>query len=873
MLNESTARLVEAAAVLGPTELVHIKGADEPVRARRLLAMAAEPGLIGGPDTAFVGRQREMKTVTDLLTRSISGRGCVVSVAGPAGIGKSRLISEMTAIANDSGVQVFLTFCESHAEDIPFHVLTRLLRMVSGIGDLGDEAARVRVRTRVRDADPQDLLLLDDVLGIADPRMPPPPIDPDARRRRLTALINALALTHTEPALYIIEDIHWIDEVSESMLADFLAVIPQTHSMAITTYRPEYRGALAQIPGTHSVALAPLSDSDTTVLLRELLGLDPSVDGVTALISERAAGNPFFAEEMVRELADRGVLHGDRGRFACRMDIAQVSVPATLYATIAARIDRLDPTAKRTLNAAAVIGSRFSPDLLPSLGIEPVLDELIKVELIDQVKSTPRAEYAFRHPLIRDVAYESQLKSDRAALHRRVAAAIEARDPGSADENGALIADHLEAAGDLRAAYGWHLRAGKWSTNRDIAAAYLSWERACRAADALPADDLDRAAMRIAPRVLLCDSAWRVHASISARFEELGQLCTLAGDKASLAIGMAGLVREHMMHARVREASRLASELMVLVESIGDSTLTVGAATAAIYTKLKTGEMADVLRWSQTVIDLAQGEHIKDNLSMGSPLAGALAYRGFARCSLGRQGWQKDFSDAVAIAREVSPMAYAAIVNAKYGPAIPCGVLLPHDVTLREIDEALQIAERSAQDVAVGSARMALGVALLHRGSADRERGLELLEQVRDMCLHDRFFLSEAPWVEVYIAREKARHGDRDAVAIMRKAVDELFDRGQIAYCVPTTGVLVETLLAGGAAGDMAEAEAATQRLAAASADHGWLLRDIMLLRLRALLAQARGEFVDYRDLVERYRAMAASLGYEGHIAWARAMK
>jgi hypothetical protein len=285
----------------------------------------------------------------------------------------------------------------------------------------------------------------------------------------------------------------------------------------------------ADATGTHSVALAPLSDSDTTVLLRELLGLDPSVDGVTALISERAAGNPFFAEETVRELADRGVLHDDRGRFACRMDIAQVSVPATLYATIAARIDRLDPTAKRTLNAAAVIGSRFSPDLLPSLGIEPVLDELIKVEVIDQVKSTPRAEYAFRHPLIRDVAYESQLKSDRAVLHRRLAAAIEARDPGSADENGRLIADHLEAAGDLRAAYGWHLRAGKWSTNRDIAAAYLSWERACRAADALPADDLDRAAIRIAPRVLLCDSAWRVHASISARFEELGQLCTRRG--------------------------------------------------------------------------------------------------------------------------------------------------------------------------------------------------------------------------------------------------------------------------------------------------------------------------------------------------------
>jgi hypothetical protein len=107
----------------------------------------------------------------------------------------------------------------------------------------------------------------------------------------------------------------------------------------------------------------------------------------------------------------------------------------------------------------------------------------------------------------------------------------------------------------------------------------------------------------------------------------------------------------------------------------------------------------------------------------------------------------------------------------------------------------------------------------------------------------------------------------------MRKAVDELFDRGQLAYGLPTTGVLVETLLGRGAPGEVAEAEGAMQRLAAAPADKGWVLRDIMLLRLRALLAQAHGEEVAYRDLVDRYRAMAASLGFEGHMAWADAMR
>ena len=105
------------------------------------------------------------------------------------------------------------------------------------------------MRDQFRDADPEDLVLLDDLLGIRDPAVALPDVAPDARRRRLTALINSASLARTEPAVYVIEDAHWIDEVSESMLADFLAVIPQTPSLALITYRPEYRGALSRVSG------------------------------------------------------------------------------------------------------------------------------------------------------------------------------------------------------------------------------------------------------------------------------------------------------------------------------------------------------------------------------------------------------------------------------------------------------------------------------------------------------------------------------------------------------------------------------------------------------------------------------------------------
>src|SRR5829696_8588390 len=286
---------------------------------------------------------------------------------------------------------------------------------------------------------------------------------------------------------------------------------------------------------------------------------------------------------MVRELGQRGVLAGERAGYVCRVDAADVAVPATVQAAIEARIDRLTGPAKRTVNAASVIGARFGAELLAALGIDAVLAELLGAELIDQVRFTPSAEYAFRHPLIRAVAYEMQLKSDRAEVHRRLAAAIAEGDPESADQNAALIAEHLEAAGELPAAYGWHMRAGAWSTNRNLDAARLSWERARRIADALPADDPDQRSMRIAPRTMLCATNYQDRAvqESRGRFAELRELCSVAGDKVSLVIGMSGPATELGYAGRAREGSLLASEQMALLESIGDPTLNIGLAIAA----------------------------------------------------------------------------------------------------------------------------------------------------------------------------------------------------------------------------------------------------------------------------------------------------
>ncbi|MGA9674241.1 MAG: AAA family ATPase, partial [Mycobacterium sp.] len=870
MLSQSTVRLVEDAAVLAEPEMVHIKGASDPVPARRLLATTRDHHRRSDP--RLVGRIWELNTIGSLLDEAITGAGCVIGVLGPPGIGKSRTVREATALAAGRGVEASTTYCESHTSDIPFHAVTGLLRAALGVEGLADKEARAQTRARIDAADPEDLLLLDDLLGIADPDIELPSIEADARRRRLTALVNAASLARRKPALFVIEDAHWIDEVSESMLADFFAVIPQTPSMVLITYRPEYRGALTTIPGAQTIALRPLNTAQTTALIGELLGSDSSVHPLTEVIAERAAGNPFFAEEIVRDLSERGAIRGAQGSYLLDGEVADVSVPATLHSAIAARVDRLSLAAKRTLCAAAVIGSRFSPELVSALGIDPVLDELVRGELIDQVGFTPRVEYAFRHPLIRAVAYESQLKSGRAELHRRLAAAIEQRE--SADENAALIAEHLEAAGDLHAAFAWHMRAGTWLTHRDLAAARASWQHARDVADRLPGADPQRAAMRIAPRTLLCGTAWMAGGSLAdTGFEELRDLASVAGDKVSLAMGMTGWVSTLIVHAQYREASRWASELVDLLESIGDPQLTVGLLYAAYTAKLQCAEAAESIRLSQRAIDLADGDATMGNLILGSPLAGAIMLRGCARCCLGDPGWRDDIAQSATMARAIDLTLRAALLVFKYSVATN-GAWLPDAADSDETAEVLEIAERSGHDFALGCARYVRGLVLLIHGGPQRDDGIALLATAREAALQERFTMGVFAFIDTHLANEKIRVGDLDgAIELSLAAIEADYASGEMVVRAATVAALVEALLLRCGPHDLHEAQAAIDRLAAVPTEPGFVVNDIWLLRMRALEAQARGDEPAYRDYRDRYRAMANSLGFEGHIKWASEME
>ena len=380
--------------------------------------------------------------------------------------------------------------------------------------------------------------------------------------------------------------------------------------------------------------------------------------------------------------------------------------------------------------------------------------------------------------------------------------------------------------------------------------------------------------MRITPRTLLCASAWRVGGSGADNgFDELRELCTAAGDQRSLAIGMAGPVTEHFLKARRREASRLATEHIELLESIGDPTLTVALSFAAIMPKQDAGEMAELLRWTQRVIDLADGDATKGNLIIGSPLAVAIAWRGTARWCLGIAGWKDDLHQAIAMARASDTITLAGVMWFTYVTAIPYGVSQPDATALRDTADALAVVEQSGDDFALDIARTARGVTLVHQNGVGREAGFDLLVKVRERAVDERFGLMALPIVDIHFAWEKARLGDfRGAIELARTVVDDLFASGGCLWSALAATVLVEALLQRGGDADVKEAQAVIDRLAAIPTDPGFVLNELALLRLHALLARAQGDESAYRDYRDRYRSLATSLGFEGHIAWAEAL-
>ena len=471
LLTESTAQLVEGFFALADVGPRSVKGVSAEIRTFELRGVGPRRTRLDGSAlrglSRLIGRETELTWLDGILARSIASNGQVVGVIGEAGVGKSRLCLEFIQRCRARGVPVHEVHCPSHGATVPWLAIRELMR---GYFGLAPDTSADSIRRTVE----QQLLALDagfassvplvlEILGIGDSGQRPERATPQAATfmRRFFRLQSM-----SRPGVLFLDDAHWIDRASDELVQVIAASVRGTQTLLLANFRPEYRPAWIGGSHYHQLALSPLGEEASRELLRDLLGSDGSLDELSARILERTGGSPFFTEEVVTALAASGSLLGERGAYRLATPIEILALPATVQALLTARIDRLGERAKDLLQVAAVIGKQFDEPVLREVSglgdgqdFDAALGVLQDEEFFRLVTLSPKPEYTFKHPLVCEVAYLSQLGERRAQVHAAVATALEKLRSDRLGEYASLIAHHWEASGMRFEAARWKRRA------------------------------------------------------------------------------------------------------------------------------------------------------------------------------------------------------------------------------------------------------------------------------------------------------------------------------------------------------------------------------------------------------------------------------
>ncbi len=429
LVSEATRRLVGREAQFESLGPVQVKGKSELVAVYRVLGISTRALPLRGFGerslSTYVGRDRELAALRDLLDEVEDSRGQVVGLVGEAGVGKSRLLYEFHASLGGRRVTCLEGRCLSYGTAIPYVPVLDILRQNCAIAE-NDSPQTIREKARsgleaVGLNSGESLPFLLQLLGVKEEAERLSMLAPESiKRRTFDALLQlSLEASRRQPLILAIEDLHWIDKTSEeffALLAESLAGAPV---LLLTTYRPGCRPPWLERSYATQIALRPLSYRDSLSVVRSVVEGRELAELLAHVILEKAEGNPFFLEELARSVAEQGD------------EPHQLSVPDTVQGVLQARIDRLADAPKRLLQAASVIGREVSLRLLRAIwddpgSLDPHLLELKRLEFLYEDTREKERLYVFKHALTQDVAYETLLKSHRQILHEATARALEA---------------------------------------------------------------------------------------------------------------------------------------------------------------------------------------------------------------------------------------------------------------------------------------------------------------------------------------------------------------------------------------------------------------------------------------------------------------
>jgi class 3 adenylate cyclase/tetratricopeptide (TPR) repeat protein len=704
--------------VKGKTDAVRVFRAVAPREVRSRIDAAAARGL-----SPFVGRAAELAQLRSLFAEVQGGHGRAVLLTGPPGIGKSRLLRELRVGLADEAAWLE-GHCTAIGRSSPYLPVIEVARRALGLGESDDAAevgAAIDGAPDLGAAAPYLKFLLH--AGAADESVSQ--LDPLERQFRILDAIWELFRRRADdrPLVLVGEDLHWVDEQSERVLAHLVRRIGEARVLLIVTSRPGYAPKLAGDDGLPTVALAPLDESDSARIARAVLDTDALPPELAERMLTRAEGNPFFLEEVVRSLLEQGVLGREDGRVVLRRPLESVRIPVTIQDVILARIDRLPREAREALQLASVIGREFTAGLLERIsdlgpGLGPTLDELVKLELVIGTQAEAEVAYMFNHALTHDVAYSTLLGDRRKTLHRAVAAAITELYADRLDERWGVLAHHHEAGEDWPQALACLLRGGaQASVDCANRVAFDLYDRAVGVAERL--GDAGRVGLATAlkgrgtARFVLGDPT-----RAATDFERLYAEAQRSQDRAleGTALLYAGSMHVYggqggVAEERFRTALALAGDDMPGLQ---------GAINAMLGNFLL---RAGPERQPEGDACLGKAMAVADQIT--DPLGQAF----LAIMTLARRAWQGHFDEAVSVSERFGPAVarggFAAFkTQLRWARCLARAGRGEFRAALEELTAVLAVCERNGDALAMGRCLNTLG--WIHGDLQDAERALAL---------------------------------------------------------------------------------------------------------------------------------------------------
>jgi predicted ATPase/class 3 adenylate cyclase len=475
---------------------IQVKGKEEPVPAYKVLGRKTSPSRlrgIEGLEADLVGRSEDLNQLQTVLSELERGIGRIVCLLGGAGLGKSRLVQELKkSNGQNSDLNWYETASLSYETSNPYALFQQLIRRLNGIS-ASDDAAQFWDKingliSRLPEGEESRYTRVFSALfGLPDPSGQPPLEGEQFKRELYAAMLEIWQVRFsTEPTLLVLDDLHWADPASIDLLLHLLPAVENNPLVLLCAFRPERNTPAYRVKQTADadyhhrymeITLDPLSAEQSDELVNRLLAIADLPDSLRDRIKERAAGNPFFIEEVVRTLIEKGAVvpedRPDNGAihryWRATSESAAIEIPDSLQGLLSSRIDRLEDGTRHIMQLASVIGRSFYHRVLTELGrkdaltvksVEEQIGRLVRLEMIKEAARVPEVEYKFRNPLTQQIAYQTILLKQRREFHRSVGTALESLFPDQLAELAPRLAKHFAEGQQAEKALAYYTMAG-----------------------------------------------------------------------------------------------------------------------------------------------------------------------------------------------------------------------------------------------------------------------------------------------------------------------------------------------------------------------------------------------------------------------------